>query len=511
MLKSESVNVKNPNIWVGVLVYCIAYWIFNVNGLLIDNDTIEYIGFAKKYECFTIPKSPYYQPGTGLFIWVIKKLLNINYIFAFRVLNFISGLFLVVALIKILPPKEDHRFLSISMSLSPVVLYLSSLLYADIVFLAVAFWGLVFLVKHTETDKIHGLIVSGILFGISIFIKYNGIAITVSGCLFLALIYFKKDKGSIKKILAKIIILSLPSILYVIFWKIYNGKLGLVEFTNYMHKVDFECIMFYLKLNTLSLYRLVIDRLTLGLTSFVSHYYLWFAILLSIFGFRKKLLNMFKINNMQFYNKQVLLLLIVAIVYAVAVTTMHSLNCYSEPEVRLYSITFIGGLIILVMILMRITDKLINKYFKIMILISALLYQTFILVRILAETSDARVSLNNSKYSKIIGKLKVHLKGENLKGYATPLFNRHWFALGGDYSALAIFHGQRHFHLGQLYEYNDSQYKEMVRLTVSDLKSNYYLVVECSEDFILRNESFLKKTTPVFKEDNIYVFRGSDQ
>jgi hypothetical protein len=188
---------------------------------------------------------------------------------------------------------------------------------------------------YSNTGKLHLLLISSFFVAISIFTKYNGLSVLITGVLFLFLKIFIGN--SIIKTTKEILIFAIFPITYVTFWKLYNGNLGGVEFDSYIKVVNIDCMIQYLKINILSLYHLILDILFFSLHSRVSHYYLIipFLVLSTLFIFVFKKQNKIYVKNFLKYNVLLLYILFI-IIYLLSMIGIQSLNCLTEPEIRVF-------------------------------------------------------------------------------------------------------------------------------------------------------------------------------
>ena len=138
---------------------------------------------------------------------------------------------------------------------------------------------------------------------------------------------------------------------------------------------------------------------------------------------------------------------------------------------------------------------------------SLLFYQAIVYFRSYNETVNNRIKQNKNKYCIVVNKLNKQYKIKKLKGFATSVMNRYWFVLGGDFHAVGIFPGQRHYQRGIITNFNDTQYRSMINNTINKLPKNQFLIVELSDDFIKGNKQFILQSNYLFNEENIFVFR----
>lgn len=492
-----------------LILFSVIFILFNLDGKIIDNDTIEYIKFAQDFANGNFPTSAFYQPGVGFLVFIVSKLFFCNLLSAFSIVNFASGLGLIWILSCIWSMESNRQGLKLYVATLPVILYLSSLLYADIVFDFIAFYSLFNLLKYARSEAVKYLIIASLAAAISIFVKYNGIAVMLVGAIFITYFYFKSQKiwHSWKPVLLYI---SLPA-LYLIFWKYYNGRLGLVEFTHYFKKVDLDCILQFAKHNSLSLYRLIIDRFTLGLTQTVSHWYLLGLLVSCLVWLIKNRAQETKNLLVRAMKSNVLFILgIFTVLYACAVTAMHSMNCYSEPCVRLYSIPFICAGFLLLLGGSRMPFFETSGPLRNLLIILFALYQAAVVYRINNEVEDNRIKKENPLYDEAIIFLKSNSHGKMVKGRATTHFNRYWFAKGGDFQAMSVFPYQRHHDRGEHYYYPDTEYKNMIISTVSSLSEDEILLIEFQDDFIKKYIDWVIGLKPAWQHKNTFIFKKAD-
>ena len=493
---------------VSFFIYVCCYVLLNSRGPLVDNDTIEYVGFAKALTEGSFPTSPYYQPGVGVLIFIFKKLFFTDYLTAFRLLNFTAGFGLVLVLQRLFKLAfNSHKYILISIAAMPVIVYLSSLLYADIVFDFFAFLNLLYLVKSFK-DGIDQKPIwqASILTALSVFMKYNGLAVWVTGMVFIGIRGWI-NKQFIKNIFSYGVIYSLFPIGYVIFWRIFNGNLAMVQFNQWIEPVTFDCIIVYLKQNWVSSYHLFLDRGMLNLASMMNHYIILAAILVIVMAIFKVLKINIEVIKSKILNSAFIILLLFSFIYLFAVNTMEGLNCRTEPCVRLYSCTFIG-LGILLMGLFAVFSNRFNKtIWPLFIYVGMGVYLISIHWRNHNETEGIVINKNNSSYISAI----QFLQHENTKGivygFGTPKINRYWWSLGGDFNALGVFHYQQHHSMGHNYVYDDTTYLNMIVKHGQSMKPSEYLVVELEKSFISHEIPKIKNLKTVFKQDNVYVFQ----
>lgn len=496
--------IKNS---IPLILFLVLFILFNYNGIVIDNDTIEYIKFAQDLENGNFPTSPFYQPGVGFFVYIVSKICFCDLLTAFSIVNFSAGLGLVWVLSGIWSMQREKQGLKLYLASLPAVLYLSSLLYADIVFDFFAFFTVYNLLKYAKTNIGTYLLIASVLAGISIFVKYNGIALMLLGVLFIVWFHYRSGKLRLawKPVLLYV---SFPA-LYLIFWKIYNGRLGLVEFTNYFKKVDLACILYFTKLNTLSFYRLVIDRFTLGLTQTVSHWYLIGLLLAGSAWLLKTRTSAVKAFLGKAMKSHVVFILVLFIVlYACAVTAMHSMNCYSEPCVRLYSVPFIGTAFLLLLAVSGLPFFETKRALRYLLICLVILYQAAVIYRLNHEVDDNRIKKENAVYDEAMVFLKSNSHGKIVKGHATTAFNRYWFAKSGKFQAMSVFPYQRHHDQGEHYFYPDAEYKNMIISSQSSLNEDEILLIEFADDFMKKHKIWVEQRKPIWQLGNTYIFTG---
>jgi hypothetical protein len=489
---------------VSLLIYVCCYVLLNSRGPLVDNDTIEYVKFAKTIDAGLFPSSPHYQPGVGLLIYLFKKVFLTDYLTAFRLLNFTAAFCLVLVLQRlILVTFNINKNAGIIIAGMPVVIYLGSLLYADVVFQLTAFLTILYLIK--SLDKFNYFWYASLLTAVSIFIKYNGLALLISALLLYVVIDIRNNRFGLQTI-KKVILFSVLPALYLTTWKYYNGKLSYVDFTNYMKPVSLDCIIHYFKHNTLSLYRLIINRFFIGLPSVLNHVILWlFTISAVITCFLHYKVNMKSVIKKIFYSNACVILLIYSFIYLIAVTVMHSLNCVTEPSVRLYSGFFISAGILFICFIYAILMKIFQnvKY----VIFVVFLYNATILYRIYHETEGIAIRRDEKPYNNAVQFLKNNIKTHKVFGFATPKINRYWWALGNEFNAMGVFPNQHYHFIGDNFYYTDSDYVDKINSHMKTMESGEYLLVELEESFIKNEVAKIRNLKTVFKQDNIYVFQ----
>ena len=494
-----------------IFIYIGCYIFINHRGPLIDNDTIEYIGFAQTIAAGEFPFSPYYQPGLGLLIYIFKNIFFTDYLTAFRIVNFTAGLGLVLTLQKLWRKAfGDHKFIPVILAGIPAVIYLSSLLYADIVFDFLAFTAILFLVNsYKDKFDYSTLFTSSFLTTLAIFTKYNALVVLVLGVVFI-MYNSVLNKHLLSLLFKKLLVFSLLPVSYVVFWKIFNGSLAMVEFNRWIEPVTMDCIVRFLKLNWISLYHLLLDRGLLGLELYINHIVLFiFGFILMIYLFKKANLTFAKIAGYIRKNLPLTVLLLFVALYTFAVTTMESLNCKTEPCVRLYSGTFIGFGFLLMGLLYKLSCKILTRYqFFIYILFSV--YNVFVLYRIYNDTRGVFIDGADKSHMAVINFLKEHKKYGEVAGFATPKINRYWFALGGEFKAMGVFPYQHYHNSGHDYYFDDSTYLKMIAELAESLKTNQFLIIKTENINLIKKIPFDSSgLNLVFSKDEIFVLKKS--
>ncbi|MFN5217317.1 MAG: ArnT family glycosyltransferase [Sphingomonadales bacterium] len=500
---------KNKQTLFTVLLYGIIMFFINLRGPLIDNDTIEYIRFAQIIEEGNFPYSRFYQPGLGFMIYFVKSVFFTDFLTAFRIVNSIAGLGLILTLKGFWNMAYgEHKILPVILASTPTIIYLSSLLYADIVFDFLAFTAILFLVRaYKDRFSFSALFWSSILTTLAIFTKYNALVVLVCGLLFILLNYvFVRHELSL--LLKKILVFCILPFAYLLFWKLFNGSLAMVEFTKWIEPVTLDCIFRYLKINWISTYHLLLDRGFIGLELFLNHKLILLLNLL-IVGFLIYRTDI-TLNRLIIYtkkNRAFLVILLFTLMYTFALNTMESLNCRKEPSVRLYSVCFIGlGFLILGSIYKLF--YVINRPLLITgFIVSATCYNALVLIRIYGDTEGVVIDMKNKPYIETISYLKTQKKSGQVAGFATPKFNRYWFAMGGDFKAMGIFSYQHHHEMDHNYVYDDSTYLEMVNGKLNSLNTGQFLVVEMETNFMNKQLHRLSFSEKVFHSGNLMVFR----
>lgn len=493
---------------ISIIVYALLYFFINHRGPLIDNDTIEYIGFAQTLADGKFPFSPYYQPGLGFLIYLFKNLFFTDYLTAFRIVNFTAGLGLVLTLQRLwILAFGDKSMISLLLASLPAVIYLGSLLYADIVFVFLAFTAILYMVEaYKDKLSLSILFVSSVFTTLAIFTKYNALVVLVLGIVFLIFNYLL-NKYKFSLLLKKIAIFCFLPVSYIVFWKLYNGNLAMVEFNRWIEPVTIDCILRYLKINWVSSYHLLLDRGVLGLEMYVNH------ILLLLIGFvifivlvKKANIKLVTVINYIKTNRSFLAVMLFVILYTMAVNTMESLNCRKEPSVRLYSVCFIG----LGFLIAGCAFKLLSFFNKPFLITSLIIlitcYNAAVLRRIYGDTEGIIIDIRNKPYIETINYLKTQKNLGQVAGFATPKINRYWFALGGDYKAMGIFHYQHHHEMDHNFLYDDSTYLGMVDGCIKALNPGQFLILELEPSFMnrqLQKMNFTKKGISFRKYDGV--------
>lgn len=494
---------------VTIVIYTVLYVFINHRGPLIDNDTIEYIGFAQTLADGKFPFSPYYQPGLGFLIYLFKTLFFTDYLTAFRIVNFMAGLGLVLTLqILWVWAFGDKSIISVLLASLPAVVYLSSLLYADIVFVFLAFMAIFFINKACK-DKFSFsmLFASSVFTALAIFTKYNALVVLVLGIVFLILNYLL-NRHVFLLLLKQLAVFCFLPVSYIVFWKFFNGNLAMVEFNRWIEPVTMDCIMRYLKINWISSYHLLLDRGVLGLELYVNHILLMMIGFVVFFVLVKKA-NIKLVNSINYIkkNRSFLAVMLFVILYTVAVNTMESLNCRKEPSVRLYSICFIG----LGFLITGSMYRLLSVFNKPVLITSSIMliacYNAAVLGRIYGDTEGIIIDTRNKPYIETVNYLKTQKKSGQVAGLATPKINRYWFALGGDFQAMGIFPYQHHHEMDHNYIYDDSTYQAMVNGKLDELNPGQFLVLELEPNFMNKQLQRMNFTERVFHSGSLVVFR----
>jgi hypothetical protein len=223
---------------------------------------------------------------------------------------------------------------------------------------------------------------------------------------------------------------------------------------------------------------------------------------------RRNILLLIKRIKAEAIEPNILLLSIMAGVYALAVTIMHSLNCYSEPEVRLYSVFFIAIYLLFLILLDTLIKKFISVKISPIIYIILIFYIVAIGWRVFSESKKNRIDSKISKYSKVTDFLNKKQNDKPLLGFATQVINRQWFARGRHMEALGVFPVQKHHFHGTDKLYTDKEYQDQIENTLRNMPSNNVLIVEFQKGFMERQGSFIESISPIYVAENIYVFKG---
>lgn len=281
----------------------------------------------------------------------------------------------------------------------------------------------------------------------------------------------------------------------------------MVEFNRWIEPVTIDCILRYLKINWVSSYHLLLDRGVLGLEMYVNH------ILLLLIGFvifivlvKKANIKLVTVINYIKTNRSFLAVMLFVILYTMAVNTMESLNCRKEPSVRLYSVCFIG----LGFLIAGCAFKLLSFFNKPFLITSLIIlitcYNAAVLRRIYGDTEGIIIDIRNKPYIETINYLKTQKNLGQVAGFATPKINRYWFALGGDYKAMGIFHYQHHHEMDHNFLYDDSTYLGMVDGCIKALNPGQFLILELEPSFMnrqLQKMNFTKKGISFRKYDGV--------
>jgi hypothetical protein len=494
------------------VIYSIYYFYFSYNGAITHNDTIAYVSFAKLFMEGYFPKSYLYQPGVGLFIYIIKLVTGFDLINSFRLLNFIYGLGAVLILNQIFY-FPNYKFsvnivLIILLTIFPFFMFNVNTLYADVGFVFYALLSLYILSNYFEKRKIYLLVLASFFITISIFTKYNGLSVFITGVVY---IIFSgcRSEFFIKKII-DIVILSIMPLSYIIFWKLFNGNLGGVEFNSYIKVISIDCITQYLKINLISFYHLFLEIVFFSFHSKIFHLYLIlpFLIFVStfIYFFKNHTLNYFKYFVQ---NKFMVLLFLVTLIYTISLLSLESLNCLTEISIRLFllpiSITY-TFLIHFIIYLFKLPQRIFSKF----LLISVFAYVLFFLIFYSKKYKESQTPFLLSKirenYGSEIALIDSIYQPNN--SYSTAGIYRGVFLVGKNYHLMNNFPYQSYYDYDKKITYSNPDYFILIKNKLDHLNDNSILIIELNDKFLAQYNDSLKKLNDfLLLRNKIVVFK----
>lgn len=495
---------------ISLLIFIASYIYFAMNGAIAHNDTVSYIGFANEIRNGFFPHSPLYQPGVGFFIALVKFFTGLDFFNSFRVLNFVYGVGIIIILNRVFVSLQNKRLtnllLILLISVSPFIALFSNYLYADIGFVFFTLFSLYILSRYVEKGKIYLLLFSSLLVAISIFTKYNGLSVLLTGILFLCFIGIRNK--SIFKAVKEITVFIILPLSYITFWKLYNGSLGGVEFDSYMRVVNAECMLQYLKINIVSLYHLFLDTMFYSAHAKLNHYLLMLPflglVITFLFVYKKQSHAYIKrIKN----NNVILIYSLLSIIYILSMIGILSLNCLTEISIRMFltPLVVLYSILIHYLVFVHKESKTIwRKSTIVIVLIYTLFFSLFYITEFKKKHEPFMVSKSNNKYAKSI--LAVDAVSNIGNSYATPGFRREFYLLGENLNDLKVFPYQSFYDYDHKVEYTNSEYYQLIKEKIALLEQNAVLVVEFKSDFLKVYSDSLKILGPRINENNIYVF-----
>jgi hypothetical protein len=496
---------------IALLVFSVCYFYFALSGAIIHNDTVAYVGFAKEIRNGVLPHSSLFQPGAGFFIAVLNYFSGLSFFNAFRLLNFIYGIGVILLLNRIFFSISIKRSFKVGFivffSSSPFVALFSNFLYADIGFVFYTLLSLFILSKYTEKRKLYLLFISSFFVGISIFTKYNGLSVLLTGLVFL-LINGYKNKSIIES-LKDIILFSIIPMLYLLFWKKYNGNLGGVEFKSYMKVVNLECMIQYLKVNVISLYHLFLETIFFSAHAYINHYFLILPFILVVSGF----IYFFK-KQIQLYisviknDNRMLIIYLISVVYILSVIGIQSLNCLTEISIRSFLLSLIVLHFLLIHFLIFVfkqSDTTIKKIISFVLLLFILFFNLYYLVEYKIKYKQFMVSKSNNKYMSIMSKVELDTSIKTI--YSTPGFTREFYLLKQKQITFQDIPYQSYYDYDVKIELSNDDYFKLIKKNILNRKNEDVLVIEFDEKFLNQYSDSLKVFNILLKENNTYFFK----
>ncbi len=500
---------KNVLFSIGIYLACYLY--FALNGAIIHNDTVAYIDFANEFRNGLFPHSSLYQPGVGFFIVFINIFSGLDFFSSFRVLNFLYGLGVILIVNRLFISTTDkvgNKFiLVILLTTSPFIALFSNFLYADIGFVFYAFLSLFILSSYVKKRKLYLLILSSFFVAISIFTKYNGLSVLLAGIIFL-LISGLKNK-SINSALKDVIFFVLIPLAYIVFWKMYNGNLGGVEFNSYVREVNFECMTQYLKISLISLYHLFLEITFFSAHAKINH----FVLIIPLFALIVFWLFYTKKQNKNYYNSikkdtRILLFCLFSVIYFLSMIGIQSLNCVTEIDIRIFLSPLIISLSIIIHYLVfvfNVSETKIKKSVSIGMLLFTLFFNIYYIIEYNRENNQYKVSKTNNNYSKIMNEVNNF---KNLKTiYATAGFRREYFVLNRKLVEFIQFPYQSYYDYDIKMELTNADYLNLLKKRFSKLDSNQILIIEFKPKFIREYNDSIKDLNIILKDNDTYLFK----
>jgi hypothetical protein len=347
------------------------------------------------------------------------------------------------------------------------------------------------------------------------------------------LIYGLRNKSIIGAV-KEVVYFALFPFAYIVFWKIYNGNLGGVEFNSYLRVVNLDCMIQYLKINVISLYHLFLDTIFFSAHSKVNHYLLTIPLigLITLLLFYTRAQNKQYLNSVK-NNNSILLYYLYALTYTCSMIGIQSLNCITEIDVRM----FLTPIIILSSIVMHYlvfvfnqSDTKIKKTLSIILFIFTLFYNVYYLVEYNKVHDQFKFSKTHNRYSNITRKIiesedlntiyathgfirDYHImreinKGKDLKTIdATPGYGRDCYILGKKLNELKEIPYQIEYDYDIKYDYTNADYFNLLKESFSKLDSKQFLIIEFNTTFIEEYQDSIKNLNIISKDNNTYLFK----
>jgi hypothetical protein len=503
-------HFKYTLLGLGIYVLCFMY--FAINGAIIHNDTVAYIGFANEISNGVFPHSALYQPGVGFFIAFINFIFGLDYFDSFRMLNFLYGIGIILLLKSIFVSQINklsrNLILLILLSSSPFIALFSNFLYADIGFVFYSLLSLFLFARYVKNEKLYLLLLSSFFVAFSIFTKYNGLSVLLTGIMFLLINGFKK-KQYIKTLNETTMFAILP-LAYIVFWKLYNGNLGGVEFNSYVREVNLECMIKYLKINVVSMYHLFLETFFFSTHAHINHYLLImpFIILISFALISTQKQNKHYVNDIK-QNKHILIYYLFSIIYLLSMIGIQSLNCITEISIRMFiaPIIIINSIIIhYAFFVFNISETQNRKVVSFVILLYILFFNIYYLIAYNKNHEQFKLSKNISKYSNIMEEIYNNKEIKTI--YATPGFTREFFIFSKRAIQLKQIPYQSYYDYDKKVELNNFEYFNLIKEKSSELKSGQALVIEFKPIFIYSYKDSLNRLNIKSNDHSTYLFQN---
>lgn len=497
---------------ISIILYVLSYVYFAIDGAIVHNDTIAYVGFANDISKGVFPKSPLFQPGVGFFIFLIKFITGLDFFISFRVLNFLYGLLIIVLINQFFLGKQKADKINILfiilISTCPFIAFYSNYLYADIGFVFYALISLHFLAKYIEINKHNTLILSSLFVSISIFTKYNGMSVLIVGLIAILVVGVKNRE--IFKLIKALVYYTIIPLTYIIFWKQYNGNLGGVEFDSYIKIVNIDCMIEYLKINIVSLYHFFLTLTFFSAHTHISHFFLiipfFLFIIFLIFAFKKQSKSYIKIAQ---DNKVFLLYFLFLFTYMLSMVAIQSLNCITETSIRVFItplIIFYTLVVHYFIYLFKETKTFLKKVILILVFLYLVIFNVFYSIDFKSQNKFFTLSKSNNNYLKTINEVDKD-SINHISNFATPAFVREHYLLGNNKRQFKIFPYQNFYEWDKKIQYSNNDYFNLLKEKTSNVEKNAFIVVELKLEFISEYRDSIIKIGFESRENNLFIFR----